>query len=144
MVLAYRGFQQRTGHTIATGPPTHGHLSECTTICHSWKRVLLKLSRAVAIYAVAFSPDGKLLATDSSIDMVNVWDAATGKDMQSFRGPWLDFSPDGKQLLSVYGFSGSQDFQKNSVRFLGTRSLSFRSRGEDRKAKGFQMVRVSV
>lgn len=59
---------------------------------------------------IAWSPDGRFLATDSAIGKddnavgaVQLWDAATGKALDLFRGPGeafgrLTFSPDGKWL----------------------------------------------
>ncbi|HEX6883892.1 MAG TPA: protein kinase [Planctomycetota bacterium] len=57
---------------------------------------------------VAFSPDGKRLATGSSLGLLQLWDARTGewildqKD-QSKRMNALVFSPDGKRLVSASG-----------------------------------------
>src|SRR5262249_30178124 len=57
------------------------------------------------VHATAFSPDGRLVATSSSIprDKANsVWDATTGKLIRHLDGPGsarsLAFSPDGKTL----------------------------------------------
>ena len=56
---------------------------------------------------IAFSPDGKLLATGSTGD-VQVWETATGRrlyglDTEEFEGKGF-FSPDGK-LLAQFGYS---------------------------------------
>ncbi len=58
------------------------------------------------INSVAFSPDGKRLASGNSDKTVKVWDAATGREIRTLRGHAADvngvtFSPDGKRLASA-------------------------------------------
>jgi RNA polymerase sigma factor (sigma-70 family) len=58
--------------------------------------------------AVAFSPDGKTLASSGGEGAVKLWDVATGKEKASLEGPTsanhgLVFSPDGKTLASAGG-----------------------------------------
>ncbi len=68
---------------------------------------------ADAVNAIAFSPDGKLLASGDFVGPIRLWDAATGKELATFTdegpredvpsvaGAWsLAFSPNGKQLAS--------------------------------------------
>src|SRR5207253_5574532 len=61
------------------------------------------------VFSVAFSPDGKVLATGSFDNTVKLWDFATGKELQTLKGHTssiygVAFSPDGSLLAS-----GSQD-----------------------------------
>jgi WD40 repeat protein len=56
--------------------------------------------------AVAYSPDGKILACSDGAGMVRLWDPKTGKPFAELKGPIgggssLAFSPDGKTLVSV-------------------------------------------
>jgi len=57
------------------------------------------------IYDVAFSPDGKIIASGSLDATVKLWDTATGKELRTLIGhtslvSTLAFSPDGKILAS--------------------------------------------
>ena len=87
------------------------------------------------LYAVAFSPDGKLLATGDKIGHVIVWDTATGKKAAELDAPvmytWdkaqrlhsiggirsLAFSPDGTQLaVGGMGKVGNIDHLEGNAR----------------------------
>lgn len=67
---------------------------------------LLNLSgHSSAVNAVAFSPDGKWLATGSRDHTVKLWDAITGQELLTIKGHEADvssvsFSPDGKHLVT--------------------------------------------
>ena len=57
------------------------------------------------IESVAFSPDGKFVATASDDRTARLWEIATGKDIRQFIGhegqvKSVTFSPDGKYLLT--------------------------------------------
>jgi WD40 repeat protein len=65
--------------------------------------------RVGAVTGVAFSPDGKRLATGSSDYTVRVWDVTRAQDALAFSeninhgNPFLAFSPDGRRLLLPFG-----------------------------------------
>src|SRR5262249_12649888 len=65
---------------------------------------------------VAFSPEGKTLASGSHDRTVRLWDVATGKELLPFEGHRsivrsLAFMPDGKTLVSN-GWDGKRASRK--------------------------------
>ncbi len=74
-----------------------------------WKvasgELLCERQTGEALHAVAFSPDGRCIATGGSGLGISLWDAATGKLQRTLEGQAtpiaaLAFSPDGKSLAS--------------------------------------------
>src|SRR5262249_2369416 len=66
----------------------------------------LRLPHPELVGSVAFSPDGKTLATGCHDDILRVWDVATGKERWRVRSPQrnasvVDISPDAKLVPSV-------------------------------------------
>lgn len=58
-----------------------------------------------SVWSIAFSPDGKTLASSSGDTTVKLWDVATGHERATYRGHTssvspVTFSPDGKTLAS--------------------------------------------
>jgi len=65
-------------------------------------------AHADRVQAVAFSPDGKSLASATSGGVVRVWDAVTGRQQRALLGHLCEvtdvaFAPDGKVLASASG-----------------------------------------
>ena len=66
---------------------------------------------AGSITSVAFSPDGRTLATCGYDQTVKLWDTRTGQEMASLKGDLsivssVEFSRDGK-MLAVVSFNGA-------------------------------------
>jgi WD40 repeat protein/serine/threonine protein kinase len=62
-------------------------------LCHA---ELLTLKHTGLVNSLAFSPDGKRLASGNG----KVWDAQTGQELFTLEGHGVAFSPDGKRLAS--------------------------------------------
>src|SRR5690349_12945796 len=64
------------------------------------------------VASVAYSPDGKTLASGSQDKTIKLWDVATGKEQATLKGHTsavmsVAYSPDGKTLASGSGYPSS-------------------------------------
>jgi WD40 repeat protein len=64
-----------------------------------------QLAHAWSVYAVAFSPDGALIASGSEDKTVRIWNAETGREQRTLQGHTgrinsVAFSPDGRRIAS--------------------------------------------
>ena len=67
--------------------------------------LVVQTGHSSSISEVAFSPNGKLLASGSNDNTVKLWDVATGRELRTFTGHSkgvgaVAFSPDGRLLAS--------------------------------------------
>jgi eukaryotic-like serine/threonine-protein kinase len=68
-------------------------------------QVLALRGHTTIVVCLAFSPDGKRIATGSGDLTIRLWDASTGQEVLTLRGHTaavtsLAFSPDGHRLVS--------------------------------------------
>jgi len=94
----------RDGSLLAAGAGLPGRKGEAI-LFRNGEKILTITGHADCIYAVAFSPDGKTLATASYDKLIKLWDVATGKELRTLKDHIdaiyaLAYTPDGKRLLT--------------------------------------------
>lgn len=93
------------------------------------------------VFSVAFSPDGKLLASGGNDNTIRVWDVASGEQLQEFTGHTdgvvsVTFSPDGKTLaggaylITLWDVETGTRLHTLKGHDSGAYSVAFRSDGK--------------
>jgi WD40 repeat protein len=102
------------------------------------------------IYSVAWSPDGKLIASGSYDKMVKLWDVASGQELRNLQDHIdavfaVAFSPNGKRLASgsqdrtvkIWDIASGQRLYSLSDASDGLTSLAYSPSGEQIAAAGY-------
>jgi len=145
----------RDGKYFATGagrPGQEGEVKIWDTGPDFWTKPATRTIRAHrdCVYAIAFSPNGKVLASTSYDHMIYLWDPMTGKEIKPLKEHTdavfdLVFSPDGKWLASggadrtvkLWDISSGKRIYTLGSSTEGVNTIAFHPSGKWVAASGF-------
>src|ERR1041385_9176592 len=116
----------------------------CATLSAQRASLVIQTGHTAGVETLAFSPDGRLLASASTDAKIKLWDTTTGLELRELPGHQygttvLAFSPDGRTLLT----GGA------SLRFIDvatgseSRRLANESRGRAAVSVDFRLIATS-
>ncbi|HEY7124608.1 MAG TPA: WD40 repeat domain-containing protein [Ktedonobacterales bacterium] len=116
LVTACGGNDQPSGPPPLTGAPS-ATAGRSATATPGPGTTLLTYHPSDNVTSLAWSPDGKRIATGSSTSrggVIQIWDTNTGQQLLSFGSPMasiasLAWSPDGKSIVAAGGFYGGDN-----------------------------------
>ena len=151
----------RDGKYFAVGagrPAQEGEIKIWQTGESFWTKPAAQTIKAHrdCVYALAFSPDSKLLASTSYDHMIYLWDPATGKQVKPLKEHTdsvfdLAFSPDGKWLASggadrtvkLWDVASGKRIHTMGSSTEGVNTVAFHPNGKYVAASGFdRTIRV--
>ena len=95
--------------------PRHWEWGYLKRLCHL--DLLTLKGHTDVVTSVAFSPDGRRIVSGSFDSTVKVWDASSGQEILTLKGPGsvdsVAFSPDGRRIVS----GGGEQVKPGEIKF---------------------------
>jgi len=98
---AVRAGNDRAEAVLAAHAMVEKHRGEVEKLETELKSLRGEFAAHFAVRRIAFSPDGKVLATEAPDGKVRIWDASTGMSLSADLRSYLTVSPDGSKAVTV-------------------------------------------